>query len=108
TVATGSPVCSSADLICATVQSGCRSFSRAAAAETTGAAMLVPLSVPHGPPWFEGSDEMTSTPGAATSGFICNESGVGPADEKSAIALADVTAARVTAEGAWAGDDTEP
>ena len=51
---------------------------------------------------------MTSTPGAATSGFICSESGVGPADEKSAIALDDVTAATVMADGALPGDDTEP
>ena len=46
-----------------------------------GDAMLVPLSGPNGPPW-PGSDEMNPTPGAATSGFICSETGVGPADEK--------------------------
>ena len=50
-VRTGSPVCSSADLICATVHVGCRSLSSAAAPATCGVAMLVPLSVPHGPPW---------------------------------------------------------
>src|SRR5262249_8916488 len=108
TPATGSPVCTSADLTCATVQSGCRSLSSAAAPATCGAAMLVPLRSPHGPPSFDGSDEITSTPGAATSGFISSESGVGPADEKSAIELRDVTAATVIASGALAGDDTLP
>ena len=47
---------------------------------------------------------MTSTPGAATSGFISSETGVGPADEKSAIALRDVTAATVIASGALPGE----
>ena len=62
---TGSPVCVSADLICGTVQSGWRSLSSAAAPETPGVAMLVPLSVPHSPSRF-GREESTSTPGALT------------------------------------------
>ena len=43
---TGSPVWTSADLICATVQSGWRCMSRATAPETCGAAMLVPDIAP--------------------------------------------------------------
>ncbi len=69
--------------------------------------MLVPLSRPQ--VWLEvGRDETTSTPGAATSGFIASDTGVGPPDEKPAIASFDVAAATVIASGAFPGDDTDP
>src|SRR5213076_530800 len=53
---TASPVDSSADLICATVQPGWRCLSTAAAPATCGDAMLVPLQscADH---WFPGSDD---------------------------------------------------
>src|SRR3954471_6038106 len=69
--------------------------------------MLVPLSSPK-VPWLVGRDERMFTPGAATSGFICNETGVGPADEKAAMTLREETAATVIASGALPGDETEP
>ncbi len=69
--------------------------------------MLVPLSRPQ-VPWVGGSDERMSTPGAATSGFICSETGVGPADEKSAMRLFASTAATVIAPAAFPGESTEP
>ena len=76
-----SPVRTSADLTCATVQVGWRCLSSAAAPATCGDAMLVPLNA--GPrPSRAGTDERTSTPGAATSGFSCSEIGVGPPEEK--------------------------
>ena len=104
---TGSAVWTSADLTSATVQSGWRSSSSATAPATCGVAMLVPLSWPH--VWLEvGSDETTLTPGAVTSGFICSETGVGPADEKPAIASVDVAAATVIASGAFPGEVTVP
>ena len=46
--------------------------------------MLVPLRSPY-VPCDAGSDESTLTPGAATSGFIASETGVGPAEEKPAM-----------------------
>ena len=70
--------------------------------------MLVPSRGPHGPPWSLGSDEVIATPGALTSGFSSSETGVGPADEKSAITSRFVTAATVIAEGAVPGELTEP
>src|SRR2546430_186979 len=70
--------------------------------------MLVPLRVPQGPPWPGGSDEMTSTPGAATSGFCGSDGGGGRAEETLAGVSRDETAARVTASGASPGDDTDP
>ena len=109
---TGAPVDSSADLTCAGVHAGCRSFRSAAAAATCGAAMLVPLQS-----WFDhwlcGSDESRSTPGAVTSGLSWSESGVGPLDEKSAITSAgplspSVDAATVIALGAVPGEPIEP
>ncbi len=82
---TGSPVWTSADLICATVHDGCRCIRSATAPDTCGAAMLVPDIAPNGPAWFTGSDEVIATPGAATSGFSWSDTGVGPPEEKSAI-----------------------
>ena len=69
-----------------------------------GAAMLVPLRRPNEP----GSDESTWTPGAETSGFIASETGVGPAEEKSATTPLELTAATVIAPDAFPGDETEP
>jgi hypothetical protein len=69
--------------------------------------MLVPLNAPK-LPWLAGSDEMIDTPGALTSGFICSDIGVGPPEEKPAIALRESTAATVIALGALPGDDTDP
>ena len=109
---TGSPVDSSADLICSTVQVGCRCLSTAAAPATCGVAMLVPLQLcsDH---WLRGSDERRSTPGAVTSGFSSSEIGVGPPEEKSAISSAgptspSVDAATAIASDALAGELTEP
>src|SRR3954449_9103583 len=91
---------------------GWRSFRRAAAAATCGAAMLVPLQS-----WFDhwlwGSDERMSTPGAVTSGFICSEVGVGPLEEKPAMTSAgpespSVDAAAVVGLAAVPGEPTEP
>ena len=59
--------------------------------------MLVPDIAPYGPAWLTGSDEVIATPGAATSGFSCSETGVGPPDEKSAIVPSSVVAATVIA-----------
>ncbi len=109
---TGSPVVSSADLICSTVHDGWRCFRTAAAPATCGDAMLVPLQS-----WSDqvlrGSDDRMSTPGPVTSGFICSEIGVGPPDEKSAITSAgpespSLDAATLIACGAVAGDPTDP
>jgi hypothetical protein len=69
--------------------------------------MLVPLNRPK-VPWFAGTDERIETPGAATSGFICNDIGVGPPEEKPAITLRESTAATVIALGALPGDETDP
>jgi hypothetical protein len=69
--------------------------------------MLVPLSVPQ-VPCDAGSDDITPTPGADTSGFIASDTGVGPADEKSATVSVDVTAATLIASAALPGEDTEP
>ena len=107
---TGSPVDTSADLICSTVQVGCRSLSTAAPPATCGLAILVPLSSVH---WSFGKDESTSTPGAVTSGFNWSERGVGPVDENGAIASAGpsvpmVDAATAIACGAVAGELTPP
>ena len=70
--------------------------------------MLVPDSSPYGPFWSAGSDEVTETPGALTSGLSCSETGVGPAEEKSAIVPVSVVAATVIASGAFAGELTVP
>ena len=48
------------------------------------------------------------TPGAAMSGFKTSETGVGPADEKSAITPRELTAPTVIAPGALPGDEIEP
>ena len=48
---------------------------------------------------------MIETPGALTSGFSCNDTGVGPPEEKSAIAPDAVVAATVIAPGAFDGAD---
>src|SRR3954465_12974201 len=69
-----------------------------------GAAMLVPLRRPNEP----GSDERTCTPGAVTSGFMASDTGVGPADEKSATTPFAPAAATVIAPEALPGDETEP
>src|SRR5581483_7157635 len=105
---TGWAVWTSADLISATVQAGCRSFRSAAAPATCGLAMLVPPSCPHGPPCPDGREEVIATPGALTSGLSWSETGVGPADEKSAIVSDAVVAATVIADGALAGELIEP
>src|SRR5262249_31943005 len=109
---TGSPVDSSADLNCSTVQVGCRCLRTATAPATCGVAMLVPLQscADH---WSSGRDERMSTPGAVTSGFIKSEIGVGPADEKPAIWSAgplspSVDAATLIAFVAVAGDPIDP
>ena len=70
--------------------------------------MLVPDIAPNGPAWFTGREEVIATPGAATSGFSWSETGVGPAEEKSAIVPARVVAATVIAPGAFAGELIEP
>ena len=49
-----------------------------------------------------------STPGAATSGFIPSEIGVGPLLENEAIGSCFVTAAAVIAFAALPGDETLP
>src|SRR5207248_1591774 len=82
-----------------------RPVAGAAAPETAGAAMLVPLSVPKVPC---SSDESTFTPGADTSGLNRSEIGVGPADEKSATVPAEFTAAALIAPAALAGDPMLP
>src|SRR5581483_6158739 len=48
------------------------------------------------------------TPGAATSGLSCSDTGVGPDDEKPATASRESTAATEIAAGAFPGDETEP
>jgi hypothetical protein len=48
------------------------------------------------------------TPGAETSGFSRNESGVGPAPEKEAICRRLVVAPTVIAAAAEPGEDSEP
>src|SRR4051812_23602872 len=99
-----SPVSVREAFTCATVHVGWRSRSRAAAPAMWGAAMLVPLRTPNDP----GRDERIWTPGAATSGFIASEIGVGPADEKSATTPFELTAATVIAPAAFPGEETEP
>jgi hypothetical protein len=69
--------------------------------------MLVPLNSPNVPS-LAGIDERIPTPGALTSGFICSDIGVGPADEKPAMTLRESAAATVIALGALPGDDTDP
>ena len=104
---TGLPVRTSADLTCAGVQSGWRWSRRAAAPATCGVAMLVPLNEAHVPS-AGGTEEVMSTPGADTSGFIPSEIGVGPLLEKEAIASCFVTAAAVIAFAALPGEETLP
>ena len=75
-----------------------------------GEAMLVPESSAQPPPE---TDERTSTPGAATSGFRRSEIVVGPTEEKSACVLFAglpliSTAPTAIARSELAGDDTEP
>ncbi len=72
--------------------------------------MLVPERAVQPPPE---TDDRTSTPGAATSGFRRNEIAVGPTDEKSAcVRRAGLppmsTAPTVIAPSELPGDDTEP
>jgi hypothetical protein len=69
--------------------------------------MLVPLNEAQVPS-EGGTEEVISTPGAATSGFIPSEIGVGPLLEKEAIASCFVTAATVIAFAALPGEDTLP
>ena len=71
--------------------------------------MLVPESEPQPP----GIEERTLTPGPATSGLSRSETGVGPADEKSATVFGEAsrsveTAPTVMAEAAFPGELTEP
>src|SRR5581483_6268984 len=103
----GFPVRTGADFTWATVQSGCRCSRSAAAPATCGAAMLVPLNDAQVPS-CGGTEEVMSTPGAATSGFIPSEIGVGPPLENDAIVSCFVTAAAVIAFGALPGDETLP
>ena len=105
-VRTGLPVCTSADLICAGVHVGCRSFSSAAAPATCGEAMLVPSQLAQS--WSDGTDERIATPGAETSGFIPSEIVVGPPEENPATTSVFDDAATVIAAGAFAGEPTEP
>ncbi len=77
----GRAVRTSADRSCCTVQDGLRARSRATPPLTCGAAMLVPEKRVHVPS-LAGTDERMFDPGAATSGFIRSDLGVGPADEK--------------------------
>src|SRR5262245_26654371 len=69
--------------------------------------MLVPLKDAQ-VPLLGGTDEVMSTPGAATSGFIASEIGVGPLLENPAIASCFVTAAAVIAFDAVPGESTLP
>src|SRR5436190_7574750 len=69
--------------------------------------MLVPLKEAH-VPLLGGTDEVMSTPGAATSGFICSETGAGPPLENDAIASCFVTAAAVIAPEALPGESRLP
>ena len=62
-----------------------------------------------------GIDDRTSTPGAVTSGFSWSDTGVGPADEKSAMwsgrvpsPLPMVDAATEIAAGALPGEPIDP
>ena len=68
--------------------------------------MLVPDERPQPP----GCDERIEVPGATTSGFRRKDSGVGPAEEKSAIAgvVPDVVAPTVIASAALPGEPTDP
>ncbi len=68
--------------------------------------MLVPEEIPHPP----GCEERIDVPGATTSGFRRSESGVGPADEKLAIAGVepDVVAPTVIASLELPGEPSEP
>ena len=80
-----------------------------AAPATWGAAMLVPRTVDQPP----GTEDSTSTPGAATSGLSRSEIVVGPTDENSACdALAGLplisTAPTRSRVRELAGDETEP
>src|SRR5207244_5191913 len=108
---TGTPVRTSADLICAGVQLGCRWRRTATAPATWGADMLVPLTSPKVRP---GNDDRTSVPGAVTSGLKRSEYGVGPAEEKSAGASVStlpcppVEAPAEIALAAFAGDVIVP
>src|SRR5215470_14285307 len=69
--------------------------------------MLVPLNDAHVPS-CAGTDDVMSTPGAETSGFISSEIGVGPLLENPAIASCLETAAAVIAFAALPGDETLP
>src|SRR5207342_1600018 len=95
---TAVPVAINAALRSATVQVGCRSFSSAATPAICGAAIEVPDIASQ---WAPGTEERIETPGALMSGFRRRDSGVGPAELKSARELPDpsglVTAATVIA-----------
>src|SRR5204862_5196996 len=104
---TGSPVRTSADFSCATVQSGWRSFRSAAPPATCGVAILVPLSVSQ-VPYLGGTDERMPTPGPVTSGLSWCVIGVGPPDEKYAITFRFDASATVIASGAFRGESTVP
>ena len=82
-------------------------MSSADAPATCGDAMLVPLHEAHRPS-RAGTEERTRSPGAVTSGFICSEIGVGPAEEKLEITFDFLAAADVIASGADPGEPTEP
>jgi len=69
--------------------------------------MLVPLNDVHVPS-RGGTEDVMSTPGAATSGFIWSEIGVGPALENEATTDCLLTAAAVIACAALPGEDTLP
>src|SRR5581483_2233122 len=103
----GTPVWTSADLICATVHAGCRWRRRAAAPVTCRLAMLVPLSCAQLSSRF-GTDERIWTPGAVTSGLSWSDTGVGPLDENVAITPPFDAAAALIAAGALPGDEIVP
>ena len=71
--------------------------------------MLVPCSVPHGPPLPLGRDGRgCRTPGAVTSGFSSSESGVGPAGREARDPVRVRRRGHGDRAGAFAGEPTEP
>ena len=107
---TAVPVAISAALRSATVQVGWRSSRRAATPAICGVAIDVPDIASQWPP---GTEDRIETPGALTSGFSRSDSGVGPAELKSASVLPPpasglVTAATVIARSEVPGEMSDP
>ena len=89
---------------------GCRSSSRAAAPAICGVAIDVPDIASQWPP---GTEDRIETPGALMSGLSRSDSGVGPAELKSARVLPPdasglVTAATVIARSEVPGEISDP